>query len=216
MTKPLISSFILAGCLLMPLVHAQEVYPSFVTVSATASAFQVIDDARAENGDADLLYIQAAVARNEAAIEAAKTILKSSYDADIRMLAGDSLKAHDTELRAHKAWLNLHGPKEVAAPVAPVANKPLMEEPKAPTVVAAKPAVKVQAVAPVSASLPVAPVKPLPASTEVTITTPRMTSPTMTQPPLPGAHISLQPMEEPTMQLLDVPAVPVSLTPVSH
>lgn len=216
MTKLLISPFILLGCLLMPLVHAQEVSPSFVAVSATASAFQVIDDARAENGDADLLYIQAAVARNEAAIEAAKTILKTSYDADIRMLAGDSLKAHDTELRALKAWLNLHGPKEAAAPVAPVADKPIMEEPKASAVVAAKPAVKVQAVAPVSASLPVAPVKPLPASTEVTITAPRVTSPTEVQPPLPGANISLQPMEQPTMQLLDVPAVPVSLTPVTH
>ena len=212
MTKLLISPFVLVGCLLASLAHAQAISPSFVAVSATASAFQVIDDARAENGDADLLYIQAAVARNEAAIEAAKTILKSSFDADIRMLAGDSLKVHDTELRTLKAWLNLHGPNEVPAPVA-ASGTPT--EPKSAVVAAIKSAAAIPATAPVSASLPVTPVKPLPASTEVTITTPRVISPTEPQPPLPGANISMQPMAEPTMQLLDIPTVPVSLTPVT-
>ncbi len=209
MTKRLISPFLLLGCLLAAPAIAQEISATRTIVSATASAFQVIDDTRAENRDEDLMYIQAAVARNEAAIEAAKAILKTSFDADVRMLAGDSLKTHDTELRTLKAWLQLHGPKAVAAPAQPAPVTP-------PKVVATatEPAETVPVMAmPVSPSLPDAPVKPLPAATEVTITTPRAVSDTD---PLPGAHLSMNPVEEPTMQLLDVPPVPVSLTPLTQ
>jgi Domain of unknown function (DUF305) len=207
MTKHLIYILI---CLLVPAAFAQEVTVTTATVSTTASAFQVIDDARATNEDADLMYIQATVARNEAAIEAAKTILKTSFDADVRMLAGDSLKSHDTELRTLKAWLNLHGPKVVVT-TATAPSVPVM--PKATVAIATKPAMAVPVIMPVSASVTVTSTKPLPASTEVTITTPRAVSQTE---PLPGASLSMNPVAEPTMQLLDVPPVPVSLTPLTH
>ena len=101
-----LTTFVVAQAQSLP-----EAISASSAVSAT-SAFQVIDDVRAENGDADLTYIRATIARNQAAIDAAKSILKSSFDADIRMMAGDSMKLHDAELRIMKAWLRLHGPQE--------------------------------------------------------------------------------------------------------
>lgn len=207
MINLLISPFLLLGGLLVTAAQAQEVSSTSAPVSATASAFQVIDDVRAENGDADLLYIQTTIARNEAAIEAAKTILKSSFDADVRMLAGDSLKSHDTELRALKAWLNLYGPKDTT----PVAAQPVPAPQKPAVLAMPKPAAAVNPVAPVSPSLPA---EPLPASHEVTITSPRTVS--ENQPPLPGSTLSMNPVKVPALPLLDVPPVPVSLTPVSQ
>lgn len=109
-------------------VTVAQAQPVPVAVSASsavspASAFQVIDDVRAENEDADLAYIRTTLARNQAAIDAAKAVLKTSFDADVRMMAGDSMKLHDSELRTMKAWLRLHGPQEpLPAAVSPSAT----------------------------------------------------------------------------------------------
>jgi len=110
----------------LPLAWADEVTPGDAPAGAPATApsapgglpagaFDVIDAVRAENGDADLAYVRAAMARNEAAIAAAKAVLKTSYDAEVRMMAGDSMKLHDTELRIWQNWMSLYGPNPAYA-----------------------------------------------------------------------------------------------------
>lgn len=126
MIQRLLFSVFLISFAVSPVTWAQAV-PVAVSASAAvspASAFQVIDDVRAENEDADLAYLRATIARNEAALAAAKAVLKTSFDADIRMMAGDSMKLHDAELRTMKAWLRLHGPQEPlpAAAISPTQN----------------------------------------------------------------------------------------------
>ena len=121
LTLFLILSVIVSGVGL-PTARAAAVTPTLApeaTPSATAvvpaGAFEIIDAVRAENGDADLAYVRAAMARNEAAIAEAKAVLKTSYDAEVRMMAGDSMKLHDTELRQWQAWMRLYGPNPAFA-----------------------------------------------------------------------------------------------------
>lgn len=193
---------------------------------AVASAFQVIDDARAENVDADLTFVRQGIARNEAAIEAAKAVLKTSFDADIRMLAGDSLKLHNTELRSLKAWLDLHGPKGVptttppVARVAPAAAVAGVSSTTQPAVTpAATPVLAPAAAASTVASPSVPMAEPAAVETTPAAIPPAQPSPSIpatpspTEPALPGAHLTMEPPAQPTLQLLDVPTVPTGLIP---
>ncbi|PZP39595.1 MAG: hypothetical protein DI585_03620 [Pseudomonas fluorescens] len=173
-------------------------------------------------GDVDVDFLRIITARNTEAIEMAKVLLKHSSEADVRMLAGDVIKARDTENRLVTAWLAKHGPQGAAAPVMmPVAK--VADVSGIPPLPSAKIVSAVEAVVPVtvpiqvSASVPAVlvsvsvPVSP--ASVVISSSVPASFVPGAVYGiPAPSEHII---NAVPKMELLDsVDATPVSASTV--
>lgn len=115
-------------------------------VSDSTAAFKAADAkmhkammATKYTGDADVDFLRAMIPHHQGAIDMAKIVLEHGTDADVRMLAGDIMKAQDKEIRFMKEWLAKHGPtvsgSEVAEPEAVPAeaapSKPLLMTPGA-------------------------------------------------------------------------------------
>ncbi len=91
-------------------VHAQG------AVEDTAGAVQ----AQAATPEADTALVSLMVERHEAALEQAKTLLASSSDAKVRMMASDMMKTLNADLRTLKEWLTLNGAPPAMAQPAPL------------------------------------------------------------------------------------------------
>ncbi|MBI1308268.1 MAG: DUF305 domain-containing protein [Proteobacteria bacterium] len=136
--------------------------PAPSTPSAPASS----TPAPASQDDADLDFARGMMANQRQAVEMAKDVLAYGRDPDLRMLAGDVVKASGDELERLQKWLALHGPQQPARPKAPVmrvpgrgAAKPMSE--LLDEMEGKEPAAKTQAPVSASTALAASPTAPL-------------------------------------------------------
>lgn len=66
--------------------------------------------ATAYTGDADVDFLRGMIPHHQGAVDMATIVLKYGTDAEIRMLAGDIIKAQEKEIRMMNDWLAKHGP----------------------------------------------------------------------------------------------------------
>jgi hypothetical protein len=65
--------------------------------------------------DADVDFVRGMIAHHQGAIDMANAVLKYGSDPDVRMLAGDIVKAQEKEIDWMKDWLAKHGPRDLSA-----------------------------------------------------------------------------------------------------
>ena len=66
-------------------------------------------------GDADVDFLRGMIPHHQGAIDMANIVLKYGTDSEVRMLAGDIVKAQEKEIRMMQDWLAKHGPKDASA-----------------------------------------------------------------------------------------------------
>ena len=110
--------------MVMPAVEDSSSVDMAASAAETSStkAFKAIDAkmhkdmmAAGYTGDADVDFLRNMIPHHQGAVDMANVVLKYGTDADVRMLAGDVVKAQENEIRWMKNWLMKHGPKDAAA-----------------------------------------------------------------------------------------------------
>ena len=129
---------------------AMPAMPQVAVTSSTAAYMDV--DAKMHQammvhytGDADVDFLRAMIPHHQGAVDMANVVLKYGSDPDVRMLAGDIVKAQEKEIKWMQDWLAKHGPKDAQTAI-PVSGNgssadvqiPLNMIPKGMTPVAGK------------------------------------------------------------------------------
>lgn len=120
MIKTCLGACLVAAGLLLALAAHADHTAAHDAAAADSDAARALQDANMKmhsamdipaTGDADVDFVRGMLAHHQGAVDMAKVVLKYGSDPDVRMLAGDIIKAQDKEMAWMREWLLKHGPK---------------------------------------------------------------------------------------------------------